>query len=201
MADHLPILEEAISDVGYWRWWTEALPDLFQVEFGGVQLHFPPPSPDQPPNSVVALRFYRPSVVAFLTSSKAVSIAPGWRIALHNDQLEPFSVDPERFTLTSELALQRVAADCDIEYILGSDLAHSPMTNKSFLAFRAQEVGLIVRAEDMKIITVVGESTAEQVHKAAGDWWTYWREYWRLRGSASPMPKDYACEVTIPIKS
>lgn len=59
MTDHLTTLEQAISDVGYWRWWADALPDVFQVEFGGVQLHFPPASPEEPPNDVVALRLYQ----------------------------------------------------------------------------------------------------------------------------------------------
>jgi hypothetical protein len=32
-------------------------------------------------------------------------------------------------------------------------------------------------------------------------WWTYWREYWNAKNNGTPYPKDYACEVTIPIKS
>jgi hypothetical protein len=42
MNEHLPVLESAISDVGYWTWWIAHLPDTFQVEFGATQLWSPP---------------------------------------------------------------------------------------------------------------------------------------------------------------
>jgi hypothetical protein len=200
MVDHLPLLEEAISDVGYWRWWTEALPDLFQVEFGGVQLHFAPASPEVAPNSVVALRFRQPTLVAFLTSKEPESVKLDWRLELHEDRIEPFGVSHELFTLTSEEVLQSVVAGCNIEYLVGTDLAQSARTSPVLLAFRAGEVGLVVRAASFSVIAVPGELTPEQIAKAAGDWWEYWREYWRRKDSATPMPKDYACEVTIPIK-
>lgn len=199
MIEHLAILEEAISDVGYWRWWAQALPDVFQVEFGGVQLHFPPESPERAPNSVVALRFHRPSLVAFLTAEDAKSVAADWTAALHEDRIEPFSVNHELFTLSSEPMLQSVAAGCNIEYMVGADLRPATRTADTLLAFRAQAVGLIVRAERVTVIATPGELTADQIRKAAGDWWVYWRKYWRRRDSAAPMPRDYACEVTIPI--
>jgi hypothetical protein len=31
-------------------------------------------------------------------------------------------------------------------------------------------------------------------------WWAYWKEYWKLRRTDKPLARDYACEVTIPIK-
>ncbi len=199
MSRHLSILEEAISDVGYWRWWVEAMPRAFQVEFGGVQLHFPPSPPDKPPNSVTALRFDAPTLVAFLTANTA-SIDPGWRMALHRDECDAFTVNHELFTLTSDETLAAVARDCSVEFLVGSDLAATDTTTGVMLAFRAQEVGLIVRAREMTVVTVAGELSPEQVERAAGDWWEYWREYWRRRETEVPMPKDYACEVTLPLK-
>ena len=200
MTDHLPILEEAITDVGYWRWWAEALPDVLQVEFGGAQLHFPSSSPESPPNSVVALRFHQPTLVAFLTAANAESVTLGWRLKLHNDQIEPFSISHELFTLTSEQVLQGVVCGCSVEYVVGSELIQASVTSQVLLAFRAQEVGLVVRAQRLSVLAGPGELSPNQVAKAAGDWWEYWREYWNRRDSSTPMPKDYACEVTIPIK-
>lgn len=200
MPEYLPTLEEAISDVGYWRWWAEALPDIFQVEFGGVQLHFPPTSPDHPPNSVVALRFFEPSVVAFLTEQGAQHVAEDWRLALHQDKIEPFSVNHELFTLTSEDTLREVVSGCHIEYVHGKDIGRANEATPVLLGLRAQEVGLVVRAKRMAVVAQPGELEPAQIVTAAGDWWEYWREYWRLRDTDAPMPKDYACEVTIPIK-
>ncbi|MEK8045774.1 hypothetical protein [Ideonella margarita] len=200
MSDYLPTLEEAISDVGYWRWWADALPDIFQVEFGGVQLHFPPHSPNHPPNSVVALRFFEPSVVAFLTEQDAQHATQDWRHALHEDKVEPFSVNHELFTLTSEDVLREVVSGCRIEYAYGSDIGTATEETPVLLAFRAQEVGFVVRARRMVVVAQPGELDSAQIVAAAGDWWEYWREYWRRRETDAPLPKDYACEVTIPIK-
>jgi hypothetical protein len=200
MRNHLSILEEAIADVGYWRWWADSLPRVFQVEFGGVQLYFPSASADKPSNGVVALRFLEPSLVAFLTASEATTLEPDWRVALHEDRCEPFTIDHELFTLTSVDALEAVAAGCNTEFVLGTDLGPSTEGDAPLLAFRAQDVGLIVRAKEMRVIAAAGELSPEQVSEAYAGWWKYWREYWDRRDSDTPMPKDYACEVTIPIK-
>ncbi len=52
----------------------------------------------------------------------------------------------------------------------------------------------------MTVVAQPGELDPDQIVTAAGDWWEYWREYWRRRETDAPLPKDYACEVTIPIK-
>lgn len=53
-ADQLTLLADAIANVGYWTWWAQELPDVFQLEFAGTQLYLAlPASPDQPPSSLV----------------------------------------------------------------------------------------------------------------------------------------------------
>ena len=69
-SDHLETLAEAISDVGYWTWWAEKLPEVFQIEFGGSQLYFPATSPDTPPQSKVAVQFRQPTSVSFIARSE-----------------------------------------------------------------------------------------------------------------------------------
>ena len=54
MNKELQIIEEAISDVGYWRWWTKS-EDIFQIEFGGTQLLFSEPVEKEPPSTVLAI--------------------------------------------------------------------------------------------------------------------------------------------------
>lgn len=200
MTDPISTLESAISDVGYWRWWAEALPEVFQVEFGGVQLYFPPLVAGRPPNSVVALRFHEPSVVAFLTAEDARDLPVDWRTALHADKLKPFSVDHERFTVSSEDTLRDVLVGCRVEFAHGSEIGAPSDAGSVLLAFRAQQVGLIVRAKRMAVVGQPGVLEPAQIVSASEAWWEYWREYWRRRDSDSPLPKDYACEVTIPLK-
>ena len=198
MSEHLTILENAIADVGYWRWWAEKLPEAFQVEFGGVQLWNPPTQENGPPSGVVALRFDRPTVVAFLTSSEATAPSD-WRIALHEDRIEPFSVNHDALTLQSEELLAKVCAGSTAEYVLGSKAELAVNTAPVKLAFRAGSVGLVVRAHELEIIASSGTLTPEKIKESSDRWWSYWREYWDRRSTESPMPKDYACEVTIPL--
>lgn len=198
MSEHLTILENAISDVGYWRWWAEKLPTAFQVEFGGVQLWNPPTEQDGPPSGVVALRFGNPTVIAFLTSP-ATDLPNDWRTALHEDRIDPFGVNHDALTLQSEELFRLVIADCTPEYVFGTeaDLLSGEAPVK--LAFRAGAVGLAVRAQDLTVISSVGDMSPEQIQQASEKWWSYWREYWNRRESDAPLPKDYACEVTIPL--
>src|SRR5215475_13507012 len=63
----LDTLAEAISDVGYWQWWAENLPQHFQVEFGGTQLWNAPMAVGEPPSGQIALRFINPKSMSFLT--------------------------------------------------------------------------------------------------------------------------------------
>jgi len=46
-----------------------------------------------------------------------------------------------------------------------------------------------------------GEISLADVASRHGAWWTYWRDYWNKRGTARALPRDYAWEVTIPLKS
>jgi hypothetical protein len=200
MSNHLSILESAIADVGYWRWWAHKLPTAFQVEFGGVQLWNPPTEKDGPPSGVVALRFGQPTVIAFLTSDE-INTPPDWRNALHEDRIDPFSVSNDAITLQSEELLDEVVTGSTAEYILGNESDLLNRTAPVKLAFRAGPVCLVVRAQDLTVITSSGELNPEQIQQSSDRWWSYWREYWDQRATDAPMPKDYACEVTIPLAS
>jgi hypothetical protein len=148
----------------------------------------------------VALRFDSPSVVAFLTDEETDDVPSDWRQALHEDRIEPFTVHYDAFTLSSEELFMSICGRCVIEFVVGAqaDLVSTAPAVK--LAFRAGGVGLALRAESMTVITSAGELSPAQIIEASEAWWKYWREYWDRRDTDAPLPKDYACEVTIPLK-
>ena len=41
--------------------------------------------------------------------------------------------------------------------------------------------------------------TEEEIEPLSRKWWEYWKDYWCLRGTRDASPKDFACEVTIPV--
>lgn len=198
MPSHLSILESAIADVGYWNWWTANLPATFQVEFGGVQLWNPPTGKGKPPSDLLALCFRKPRLICFITLSS--SIKPDWPDKLQRDELEPFSVDHGKLTLTSIKACKDIVARAkQIRSLVGTPGDKpSPKRGEAFIGFECRSVGLVVAAESMSILSHHGEMDETGVIAAHEKWWEYWKEYWDRRDTDDPMPRDYACEVTIP---
>lgn len=198
MDDYLSALESAISDIGYWSWWTGNLPSTFQVEFGAVQFWSPPRTEGQPPSNQIALCFRKPRLVYFLTFEEGLT--NDWPDQLHRDELEPPSVDHEAFTLTdSEICRQLVDKSVAIRALVGEPgNTRLPIAGESFLGFEAGPFGLVVAAESFGVFNHQGELDSAAVTAGIRKWWEYWREYWRRKDTADPMPRDYACEVTIP---
>lgn len=196
------MLEAAIADVGYWCWWAADPPRAVQVEFGGVQLYRPPAKAGEPPSGKVALRFVRPSFAAFLTFGAGEGQgAPGddWPRRLHEGTAGVFSLDDGEFTLTDATGWSGLVSSATRAEALPS-LGTPPDSAGALLAFRAGAVGFAVAAERMDVLTFAGPVAAEEVGVLHDAWWDYWREYWARRDTDSPLPRDYACEVTIPVE-
>ena len=91
MPNDLQILEEAISQMGYWTWWTTGAPDLFQVEFDATLLWNRPIERDGPPSGKVALRFSGTKSVSFITrSDQGEDVGADWPQRLYDDGIHHF---------------------------------------------------------------------------------------------------------------
>ena len=194
-------LAQAVADVGFWRWWDEIFPNVFQLEFGGVQLWSPPTADDRPPNGQYGLRFPKPVSVSFLTAAEA-KVPADWADQLHADKLRPFNVGHDSLTFRDADAARHIlAAAGRIDTRFGEDpwkveWEHVP----ALAAFWAGPVGCLVAAPELKLIGFAGEIPLADVPAMAQKWWDYWKEYWRRKDTPEPFPRDYACEVTIPMK-
>jgi hypothetical protein len=187
--------------VGYWRWWAAELPHVFQVEFGGVQLWCPPATEGEPPCGVVALRFAQPISVVFLTLSD--DLPDDWIQQFHDDELEPFDVSEERFSFNNdELPSSLLQEAIKVTQFHGAAVDTEDFREAKFrLCFAAESAGLIVAGNRMDLCTSQGLVPIEQVEEMSAKWWAYWKEYWKLKRSDNPLPRDYACEATIPLKA
>jgi hypothetical protein len=173
---------------------------VFQVEFGGVQLWCPPTAEGEPPSGVVALRFAEPVSVVFLALSKG--LPDDWIQQLHDDALEPFDISEDRFAFNSdELPSGLLQEAIKVTQFHGAAVGTECFREAGFrLCFAAGGAGLIVAGNAMDLWTGQGLVPIEQVEEMSARWWAYWKEYWRLRRTGKPLPRDYACEVTIPIE-
>jgi len=198
----LKILESAIADVGYWSWWTGDVDSVIQIEFGGVQLWSPPLAEGKPPNGQIALRFDAPSFVAFLTRTTGDDTpASTWPEMMQRDELGNLGVDEDQFTLTDTGRLREMldsAAAVDVRVGNRSTVDRIP-EGASIAGMWAGAVGIIVVADSLRILNHAGEIDVNQIASLHNKWWEYWKSYWKSKDTESPMPRDYACEVTIPI--
>ena len=74
-------------------------------------------------------------------------------------------------------------------------------SEKHKLVFYAQEYGLSISADEILIFTVDRDVTLAEIAEINSKWWQYWRKYHDMLPTSTPMPKDFACDVTIPLKS
>lgn len=195
------VLEDAVSDIGYWSWWAERLPDAYQVEFGGAQLWFPPEE-GLPPAGRLAIRFDGPRAICLLRDPSS-ALPENWAELLHKDQLEPFTLDYGEFRLNSrEHVLQLLDAGFRQEFIVGDrSAALREEEGEVSLSFSAGEAGLVIVAKEFQLLNRFGAIGADDIQRAVSKWWEYWRDYWARRGTDEALPLDYACEVTIPLKA
>lgn len=199
----LDILSNAISDVGYWSWWTTNLPSLIQIEFDGTQLYFSQKDDTKPPSSQIAIQFINPKSISFLSRQRGKSEnKDNWFELLHDDKIKPPRCSSEYFTFTDNNLMKEIIEEAKkITTIFGySPKDNLYRTEKYKLAFWAGDLGFAVSSDELNVITKDGKVELHQIPKINSLWWEYWKKYWESKNTKNPLPQDYACEVTIPIK-
>ena len=202
MSEALAILERSISDVGYWRWWTEA-DTAFQIEFGWVMLLIPSDDPSLPPSSIVTLRFNNPRcIVTLQRATEGPAMPDDWFAKLGRDEIEPFRVCDDSFTLTNAAQFRSIWQNAvQRGFILGNEHELEDIgKGKSFLGFWAENVGLAVVSESVEVLSHRGRIEIKDIEAKSVEWWKYWRRYWDQIDSDNPLPEDSLCEITIPAK-
>ena len=191
-------LVSAICDVGYWRWWSENLPKQFQLEFGGVQIYSPSEDKAEPPYGLLALRFLRPSRVSFIRRKIASDDLPtDWPRQLKEEMIEPFGLSYDQFAFGDDALYGQILGQVLSEQVHYIDDSGSRDVK---LAFWAGPVGVRIEAAEVRPVLMSGEVQLSSIASLHNEWWSYWREYWKRRGTADALPKDFACEITIPGK-
>ena len=200
MSEALKILERAISDVGHWRWWVRS-DTVSHVEFGWVMLLIPSENASRPPSSTIALRFHDPRcIVALQRATEGSGLPDDWFAKLAEDKIEPPGVSDGDFTLTDLGQLRIIYQEAHHrDFILGDerDLENIGQ-DEVFMAFWAGNVGLVVRAKSLEVLSHQGPIESEDIPARSSAWWNYWREYWKRLDGDDSMPKDPLCEITIP---
>lgn len=199
MDNVLDVLADAISDVGVWTWWQSDAPEYVQVEFNGTQLWNPPVAEGKAPSGKIAIGFSNVESIGFLTFGTD-EIETNWPQLLHQDEIDYFNLNHDWFTFTDAAMIAEIIKEAAAVQTLHGAPPHEInwVASTVKLGFRAGPVGFVVAAEHMKLLSFEGEFGLNEVEEKCEKWWEYWNEYWRLKKTPLALPKDYACEVTIP---
>jgi hypothetical protein len=201
-AEQLELLADAISDVGYWSWWTHDLPDGFQLEFGGTQLYFPPASSDKPPQTQIALQFQQPASISFLIRGTSTEDF-AWSQQLHDDLLESPTCSYGEFAFSDDDSLTSLLQEAmHVKTVHGYAPATDDFLREPYrLVFWCGDYGFAIASRNLRLLTHGGGVALDQIAEVNRQWWDYWRSYWEKKDTLDALPHDCACEVTIPVKS
>lgn len=193
----LNILADAVSEVGSWHWWT-IKDDMVQIQFCDILLYDESkPEKDTHTTDVLAVRFYGHSFAVFLDDQDE----DDWYVRLHDDDSVMYTVDTYDLVFDD---VKRAGSLLD-EYkniipIKDFNGMETISAAKHLLCARCDNVGLIVGGDEIKVVGKKGIYSEEEIEAASGKWWDYWKSYWKLRGTKDAYEKDYACEITIPVR-
>ena len=192
----LNILADAISDVGAWWCWHVG-DDMLQLEFRDVQLYDETKDEKETHTTdVLAVRFYGHVFAVFLDDL----IDNNWHERFRDDDSILYPVDTYDMAFDDKKEAEALLNDyrnrIPVKDFKGTETL---LTAKHIFCARCDAVGFIVGGDEIEIVGEKGKYTEEEIEPLSRKWWEYWKDYWRLRGTRDALPKDYACEVTIPV--
>ena len=146
---------------------------------------------------VLAVRFYGHVFAAFLDNLNDEK----WHERFRDDDSVLYSVDTYDMAFDDHKVAESILNDYRNQVpVKDFKGAETLVTAKHIFCARCDEVGFIVGGDEIEIVGKKGEYTEEEIETSFRKWWEYWKDYWRLRKTKDAYPKDFACEVTIPVR-
>ena len=195
--DTLNILAEAISDVGSWWCWG-VNEDTVQLEFCDVILYDETKQVNEPRTTdVLAVRFFGHAFAVFFDDLDEAD----WHIRFRDDDSILYPVDAYCLGFDDLKEAEALLNAYDHRTVV-KDFSgpETVAAAKHFLCAKCDGVGCIVGGDEMLVAGRKGRYTEEEIKTASEKWWEYWKDYWRLIETKEAYPKDYACEITIPVR-
>ncbi|MDR0674541.1 MAG: hypothetical protein LBF93_13025 [Zoogloeaceae bacterium] len=192
-ASTLELLADAISDVGHWVWYDiDEEADVCQLEFSAAQLLNQDTIDEKARSATLALRFTGNSFLSFHDHGEEND----WHLRLKNDEIT-LAIEHERLVFNRKKAIREIEAEFSRRIAIKE---RGEGEGKKTLAFYADAVAVVIGGDRFSVHDFDGEITEEQILKRSGLWWEYWQDYYKKRGKKNAYPKDYACDVTIPLR-
>lgn len=194
--DTLNILADAISDVGSWHRWL-IRDNMVQVQFCDIMLYDENTSEKEPHSTdALAVRFYGNTFAVFLDNLNEEN----WYKRLRDDNSVIYPIDTYDMAFDDIKEAERLLNDYKHKIVI-KDFAGSEtlLTAKHLLYAGCDDVGFIVGGDEIEVVGKKGKYTEKEIEASYKKWCDYWRTYWKLRGTKDAYPKDYVCEISIPV--
>ena len=195
----LNILADAISDAGAWQWW-HIENDMLQLEFCDVQLYDESKAEkDTHTTDVIAIRFFGNVFAVFLDDLTEDAVKP-WYERFYDDEIPAFECDGYEL----EFDDPEYAREVYNEYKnktpkTAFDGLNTLIGANHLIAVKCGDTGVVAGGDRIEVVSKNASISEEDIERLSRKWWDYWEKYWRLRGTRDALPKDPACEVTIPV--
>ncbi len=192
----LNILADAISDAGSWYWWLTG-DDMVQVQFCDVMLYDENTSEKEPHSTdILAVRFHGNAFAVFLDNLNDEK----WYEHFHDDSVI-YEIDTYNMAFDDVKEAERIMNDFQHKTVIRDFSGSAALLRaKHLLCAGCGDVGFVVGADEMEVVGRKGKYTEEEIETAYQKWFDYWKAYWKLRGTKDANPKDYVCEVSIPVR-
>ena len=193
----LNILSDAISEVGAWHWW-DAKDDTVLMQFCDVLLYDEAkPEKDTHTTDVLAIRFRGRAFALFMDNMDD----DNWHKRLRDDGAVVYPVDTYALAFDDRDGAEALLKDYKNKIPVKDRIGGGTLPPADHLLFAGcGDVGFIVGGDEMAVIGEKELYTEEEIVISSGKWWDYWKAYWKKRGTKDAYPKDYACEITIPVR-
>ena len=193
----LNILADAISEVGAW-WCWQLNENTVQLEFCDVLLYDESKlEKETHTTDVLAIRFHNNVFAVFLDNLNEEN----WHERFRDDDSILYAVDTYEMSFDDVNAAESLLNDYENRTAIASFLTPETLSAVNhLLCARCDEVGFIVGGDEIEVVGRKGNYTEEEIEAASKRWWEYWKDYWRVRKTKDAYPKDYACEITIPVQ-
>lgn len=192
----LNILADAISDAGSWYWWLTG-DDMVQVQFCDAMLYDENTSEKEPHSTdILAVRFHGNAFAVFLDNLNDEK----WYEHFHDDSVI-YEIDTYNMAFDDVKEAERIMNDFQHQTVIRDFSGSAALLRaKHLLCAGCGDVGFVVGADEMEVVGRKEKYTEEEIETAYQKWFNYWKAYWKLRGTKDAYPKDYVCEVSIPVR-
>lgn len=186
-------LSEAILDTGCISWYVENLPKAVQLEFINTQLY---DREQGKPVYQIALNFSGLKSIVVCANDE---LQLDWNEQLHRDEFQNTGLSDGWISFGDH---KNDFFDFSHTRTVFEQEAEGEKWNRFRLYFGEgnDKYGIEIVYQTLTLYTPDRSITIAEAGRMYQEWWRYWQEYWKVKGTEEEMEKDGMCEITIPVR-